>query len=189
MNSFSVMYSQCIPLLHTERLVLHGPRLGDFDDSAAMWGDPETTRYIGGRQLSREEAWARLHRYVGHWMLLGHGFWVVRESRSGQFIGEVGFADFKRDLGDPGLNWFTNAIEVGWVLSRAAHGRGFATEAVLAAIAWGKIHFGDRRMVCMINPDNCASIRVASKCRFRERAQAIYKERPILLFERRETDA
>jgi RimJ/RimL family protein N-acetyltransferase len=183
MNSFSVMYSQSIPLLQTERLLLHGPRLEDFDDSAALWGDPETTRYVGGRPLSQEEVWARLHRYVGHWMLLGHGFWVVRESNSGQFVGEVCLADFKRDFDEPGLGWFTDAVEAGWVLARAAHGRGFATEAVLAAIGWGKTHFGERRMVCMIDPDNSASIRVAGKCGFRERAQTIYKEKPILLFE------
>ncbi len=63
-----------------------------------MWADPEVTRYIGGKPLTEEESWARLLRYVGHWSLLGFGYWVVEEKTTGNFIGEVGFADYKRDL-------------------------------------------------------------------------------------------
>jgi RimJ/RimL family protein N-acetyltransferase len=178
------MYSHSIPSLETERLVLHGHRLDDFEDSAAMWGDPEVTRHIGGRPFSREEAWVRLHRYVGHWVLLGHGFWVIRERASGQFVGEVGLVDFKRDLDEPWRALFAAAPEVGWALARWAHGRGFATEAVRAALGWGEAQLGVRKRVCMINPGNLASIRVADKCGFRELGRASYKERPILLFER-----
>ncbi len=186
MQNESHIYTQSIPSLQTERLLLRGPRLEDFNDSAAMWGDPEVTRYAGGRPFSREEVWARLQRYVGHWMLLSYGFWIVRERDTDQFVGEVGLADFKRDLDEPWRDWSEGGPEVGWVLARAAHGRGFATEAVSAALAWGETRFADSRMLCMINPENSASIRVAHKCGFREHARTTYKERPIILFERGE---
>lgn len=55
------------PAIETERLTLRGHRLEDFAESAAMWADPEVTRYISGRPFSAEEIWARLLRYVGHW--------------------------------------------------------------------------------------------------------------------------
>ena len=96
-----------------------------------MWADPEVTRYIGGTPLTEEESWARLLRYVGHWSLLGFGYWVVEEKTTGNFIGEVGFADYKRDL--PSLK---DLPEIGWVFSSQASGKGYATEAVRAASAW-----------------------------------------------------
>ena len=169
-----------VPFLVTERLRLRGNRLDDFNCSAAMWADPSVTRYISGKPLTKEESWARLHRYVGHWALLGFGYWVVEEKTTGQFAGEVGFADLKRDLGES-LN---NAPEIGWVLASQFHGRGYATEAVRAAVAWGDGHFGSIQTMCIINPENRASMRVAEKCGYRELRMTTYKQQPILVYVR-----
>src|SRR6516164_9863847 len=87
-----------VPVIETERLKLRGHRVDDFARSAAMWADPEVYRYIGGKPHTEEEAWTKLLRYVGHWALLGFGYWVVEEKASGNFAGEIGFADYKRDL-------------------------------------------------------------------------------------------
>src|SRR4051794_25666729 len=137
-----------IPTLVTERLTLRAHRLDDMADSTALWTDPVVTRFIGGRPFTQEEIWTRLLRYVGHWALLGFGYWVVTETASGRFVGEVGFADYKREL-EPSLD---GAPESGWVLAPWAFGRGFATEAVGAVVAWGDAHFGSRRTVCLIGP-------------------------------------
>jgi RimJ/RimL family protein N-acetyltransferase len=169
-----------IPTIETERLLLRPHTIADFDDCAAMWGDANVTRHIGGRPFTREEVWARLHRYVGHWVLLEFGYWHVSERGSNRFVGEVGFADFKRDIDPP----FDGAPEAGWVLSPAAHGKGFATEAVRAALAWGEPRFPSPRTVCIIDPENAASIRVAGKCGYREYARTSYKGGPAILFER-----
>src|SRR5689334_7786076 len=146
-----------VPVITTARLTLRGHTTADFAASAAMWADPEVTRYIGGRPFTREEAWARLLRYVGHWALLGFGYLVVRETATNRFIGEVGFVDYKREI-VPSLG---GAPEIGWVLSPEVHGQGFATEAVRAIIAWGETRFGPTRTVCLIDPDNVRSLRVA----------------------------
>jgi RimJ/RimL family protein N-acetyltransferase len=74
-----------VPVLETERLKLRGHRLDDFAPCAAMWADPLVTRHIGGIPLSAEESWTRLLRYVGHWALLGFGYWVVEEKATGNF--------------------------------------------------------------------------------------------------------
>lgn len=169
------------PIIETERLVLRGHMPDDFAECAAMWGDPLVTRHIGGRPSTAEETWSRILRYAGMWTLLGFGYWVVRERESGCFVGEAGFADFRREI-TPSLG---GAPEVGWALSPPAHGRGYATEAVRAALAWGDAHLAAPRSVCMISPGNAASIRVAEKCRFREFARATYKGEDTILFERR----
>jgi RimJ/RimL family protein N-acetyltransferase len=60
-----------IPVLESERLRLRGHRPEDYGNSAALWGDPEVTRSIGGSPPTREEVWARLLRYAGHWAWMG----------------------------------------------------------------------------------------------------------------------
>jgi RimJ/RimL family protein N-acetyltransferase len=169
-----------VPALDTERLTLRGHCPEDFSECLAMWADPQVTRYIGGRPQSREEVWTKLLRYVGHWAVQGFGFWVVRERDSGRLVGEVGVGDFKRDLEPPLAD-----PEVGWVLARWAHGQGFATEAVRAVLEFSAAALGPRRLVCLIDPENLASIRVASKCGFVACGQTDYKGKLTGIFERR----
>ncbi len=160
-----------IPTLTTERLTLRPHSLADFDVFAAMWSDPAVVRYIGGRPFSREECWSRLLRQMGHWSLLGYGFWAVEESATGEFIGEIGFADLHRDIDPP-----ITAPELGWVLVPPAHGKGYATEAVRAALA----HQSSFDPVCLIHPENLASLRVAEKCGFRELHRTTYHGSPTI---------
>lgn len=168
------------PVLETERLVLRGHRVDDLADCLALWSDPEVTRFIGGRPSSQEEVWSRLVRYVGHWALLGFGYWLVAEKESGRFMGEVGFADFRRVI-EPSLDGIP---EIGWVIGPQGHGRGYATEAARAAIAWGDRHFGSVRTACIIAPENGPSIRVAEKCGYREFRRTTYKDNPTIMFMR-----
>jgi RimJ/RimL family protein N-acetyltransferase len=169
-----------VPVVTTPRLVMRGHEVEDFAALAAMWADASVARHIGGQPTTREEAWARLLRYVGHWSLLGFGYWVVEERASGAFLGEVGFADFKRDI-EPS---FGDALEAGWALAPSAQGRGYATEAVQAALRWADESLGRRRTVCMIAPENEPSRGLAARCGFVEFAQTTYREQPTLLFER-----
>jgi RimJ/RimL family protein N-acetyltransferase len=169
-----------IPILETPRLKLRPHRLDDFIHSAAMWADPNVTRYIAGKPLTEEESWTKFLRYGGHWQLLGFGYWAVEERATGNFVGELGFADYKRNS-QPSLDGMP---EIGWVLTSQAHGKGYATEAVRAAVAWGDAHFRSPRTACLISPENLASIRVAEKCGYRGPEPATYKGKPWLLFVR-----
>ena len=172
-------------ILDTDRLTLTAHTLADFEECADMWADPNVTRFIGGKPQSREDVWNRLLRYRGLWALLGYGYWAVNERETGRYVGDVGFADFHRDI-TPSLD---GAPEVGWALATWAHGRGFATEAVKAAIAWGDTHLETKtgespRYVCLISAENARSIRVAEKCGFRRAFDAKYKGNPTTIYER-----
>jgi len=189
-----------VPMIETARLRLRGHRPEDFADSAALWADPVVTRFIGGRPLSEEEVWARLLRYVGHWAWMGFGYWAVEEKDTGAFVGEIGFADWKREI-EPSLRGIP---ELGWVLATRHHGKGYATESVLAAIAWGESHLASAttsaglahssvsitpqlrpfRMVCIIDPENARSLRVAEKCGFKEILRTSYKGDPTIFLAR-----
>jgi RimJ/RimL family protein N-acetyltransferase len=173
-------HCQDVPVIATARLALRGHRLDDFAACAALWSDPGVTRYIGGKPFSAEEAWAKLLRYAGLWSLLGFGYWAIEEKAAGGFVGELGFADFKRDI-EPSLD---DRPELGWALASGAHGKGYATEAVRAVVAWGDAHFGSRPTVCLIHPDNLPSLRVAAKAGYRELQRTIYKGQPTIILSR-----
>jgi RimJ/RimL family protein N-acetyltransferase len=170
-----------IPNLDTVRLTLRAHTLADFDEYAAMWADPLVTRHIGGKPFTREDSWSRFLRFPGHWSLLGFGCWVVREKGTGRFVGDVGLFNMKRELKVPS---FVDAPEAGWAFAPAWHGLGVATEAMEAVLDWFDRKHKATRTVCMINPENAASIRVAQKIGYREYTRSSYKNEAVILYER-----
>jgi RimJ/RimL family protein N-acetyltransferase len=152
--------------------------MDDFVHTEELWSDAAVMEYMGAKPLTREECWTRFLRYFGHWSVLGFGYWVVEEKQTGDFVGEVGFGDFKRDM-EPALG---SIPELGWVLAPAKHGKGYATEAAGAALRWGRKHFETNKFACFIHPDHRASIGVATKCGFREHYRGTYKGRPAIVF-------
>lgn len=169
-----------IPDVETARLKMRGHRIDDLDDCVAMWSDPIVVRFIGGTPSTVQRTWLRLLAYRGHWSVMGFGYWVIEEKATGSFVGEVGFADFKRDIATS----MQNVPELGWALAPRFHGKGYATEAVRAALAWGDAHFQAARTVCLISSDNTASIRVAEKCGYREFERTLFDGTRTLFFER-----
>jgi len=167
------------PTIETERLVLRAYRIEDFPHLVAAWADPEVVRHIG-RPSTEEESWTRLLRNIALWPMLGYGYWAATEKTSGRYIGDVGLADFKREI-EPSIK---GVPEIGWVLARWSHGRGYATEAAQAALRWLEGALGPQRTVCIINDDNRASLRVADKCGYREFARTQYKGSAVVVLER-----
>ncbi|WP_324675015.1 GNAT family N-acetyltransferase [Hymenobacter sp. GOD-10R] len=169
-----------VPVLETERLLLRGCRIDDLPEFTAIWQEPNFYRFLGGKPQSEEEVWRRMLAQQGHWSLMGYGYWSVEEKSTGRFIGNVGFSDFNRDL-TPSIKGIP---EIGWVLAPRVHGLGYATEAVQAALAWGEQNFPNKQTVCIIDPENVASLRIAEKFGYKELARIPYKEQPILLLSR-----
>ena len=167
-----------VPAIETPRLRLRGHRAHDHAALLAIWSDPVVVRYIGGHPSTSQEAWLRLLRYLGLWCALGYGYWAIEEKSSGRCIGDIGYADFKRDI-TPSLDGMP---ELGWVLAAGSHGKGYASEALAAVMAWGRAHLGEQTWACIVDPENAASIRVAVKAGFALREQTTYMGDPVLLF-------
>lgn len=165
------------PRIETARLTLRPHLAGDFPAMERLWTDPAVTRFIGGRPSTAEEVWGRLLRYAGLWQVLGYGYWAVEERLTRRFVGDVGLADFRRTI-EPSL---AGMPEMGWVLIPEAQGRGFATEAVRAVLSWRAKALGPGRTVCLVAPDNAASLRVAEKTGFAPFAETTYHDQPTLL--------
>lgn len=168
------------PVIETPRLRLRGFRASDLDAQAAAMADPAMVVHLGGSPFSREDTWRKILASPGLWAMLGYGYWVIERRADGAYLGQVGFADFKRDM-TPSIEGIP---EMGWIMGAASQGQGLATEAVLAALAWADEALGRREIVAIVGHENAASIRVAEKGGFSLREEAVYKGAPILLFRR-----
>lgn len=168
------------PELRTERLTLRAHRLDDFDACSAVWSDPEVVRWIGGDPPTGEDNWSRLARIVGHWALLGFGYWAVIEKDGGGYLGDVGVFE-RRAVIDPR---FDPAIEAGWALTPTAQGKGYANEAMSAILAWADANLDGRPIVCMIDAANAPSIRLAERLGFRRYGEGLHKDKTLQLFAR-----
>jgi RimJ/RimL family protein N-acetyltransferase len=169
-----------VPILETSRLLMRGGLVADFEAYAAMRQQPAFYRYLSREAPSPEDTWNMLLRNIAHWQLLDYGYWAVEEKETGRFVGAIGYADNKRTL-TPSLG---STPEIGWLLDPAVHGRGYASEAIAAAIKWGDAQLAEARTVCLIHPENKASLRLAQKFGYETYSQVLYKETPILLLER-----
>ena len=167
-----------VPVIETERLRLREHRASDLDALTEMWAHPVVYRHIHGKPSERAETWGRMLRLTGQWLVSGFGYWVVEEKATGNFVGEIGFLTGERGLTPD----FGDTPEAGWSLWPAMHGQGYAEEAVRAALDWALERHP--RVVCMVDPTNAASIRLAEKVGFRRFAETTFKEEPVILFER-----
>lgn len=140
-----------IPTLHTARLVLRAPGADDFAPMAAFYAS-DRCRFVGGRK-SAEDAWRQLACEIGHWALRGYGRWIVQERDSGATAGIVG-------LWNP-EGW--PEPELGWDLFEGYEGRGYATEAALAARGFAYGTLGWASAISLIAPENTASRAVAGR--------------------------
>jgi RimJ/RimL family protein N-acetyltransferase len=168
------------PRLETERLILRAFRADDLDALAAMWADPEVVRFIGGVALSREDTWRRSLAACGQWPYTGWGYWIAELKSSGEVIGQLGFADFKRDM-EPSLE---GEAELGYVFSPKVHGQGIAYEACAAALEWADANLKAASYPAIISPENAASIRLAERLAFERVPDGTYRGEPIALFRR-----
>lgn len=171
------------PILETPRLLLRGHRLTDFEDMAALWADDAVVRFIQGVPQSREAVWARLLRYVGHWGLMGFGYWVVTAKEDGRYLGEIGLGEYQRDMTPP----LGDRPDAGWMIRPAEHGKGIATEAVARMLAWADAELAYEETVCIIKPPHLASQNVAKKVGYRPERESLYHDAPTLVLARRRT--
>jgi RimJ/RimL family protein N-acetyltransferase len=142
--------------LRTDRLFLRRWLATDRDAFAAMNADSRVTEHFPS-VLTKDESDASVERINRHFDQHGFGLWAVEIPGVAAFAGFVGLAvpSFEAH--------FTPCVEIGWRLAAAHWGQGYATEAALAALAFGFGDAGLREIVSFTVPDNQRSRRVMEK--------------------------
>lgn len=168
------------PFLVTERLELWQPLAADLAPLFAIVSHPETGRYLGPAATMTDH-FMRFTRNAGSWQLYGYGTLMVRRrGGDGTLLGNCGIFHTWRGVGAD----FDDQPEGGWILSSTAGGLGYAEEAMRAIYQWFDETHGPRRTVCMINPANAPSLRLADKLGFAALRDAEFAGEPVRLFER-----
>ena len=116
--------------LATNRLVLRHWRKEDREPFARMNADPEVMRHFIA-PLDGEASDALLARVAADLDARGWGMWAMEERASGTLLGFTGLSPVPFEAP------FTPAVEIGWRMVRSHWGRGLATEAARAALAYG----------------------------------------------------
>ncbi|WP_250893848.1 GNAT family N-acetyltransferase [Croceibacterium selenioxidans] len=169
-----------MPVLTTARLELRPPVASDFAANMAIVSHEETARYLAAHKGPADH-FARFCRNAGSWMLYGYGAFTVRLRSEKEIIGNCGVFHTLRGLGPD----FDDQPEAGWILRHDQVGRGLAREAMEAVLEWFGGEHGGRRIVCMIEPGNEPSIRLAGKLGFTPMREAKLPEGgAVRLFER-----
>jgi ribosomal-protein-alanine N-acetyltransferase len=143
-------------VLETERLVLRRQVIGDLDALWALYCDPEITKYIPDAPRTYEEAKEELE-----WFMNGHpkhpelGLWATIHKETGKFIGRCGLLPWTIDG--------QQEVEVAYTLAQEFWGQGLATEAAKGILQYGFDQLHLSRLICLIDKENQASMRVAEK--------------------------
>ncbi len=137
--------------IETERLRLRPIAAGDVEALVRLHGDPEVARFI--RPLARAQAQERVALAEREWRERGCGMLAVLARDDGRFLGRTGLRYWPQ----------FDETEIGWALRREEWGRGYATEAARACLAWACASLTVPYLTAMINPDNHASARLARR--------------------------
>jgi ribosomal-protein-alanine N-acetyltransferase len=167
--------------LTTERLGLRRFTTADLDWLAALYGDADVTRHLGGvknRTQALELLNARILTYYEEHP--GLGIWMTIERATGT---PAGFHLLNHIRGE-------SIIQVGYALAKPAWGKGYATEMAEAVLGYGFRQLRLPRIAGMTSLRNHASLRVLEKIGLERRGERAFPhpdyapEGPLTWFER-----
>lgn len=150
-KQFARQLVNLVPKIRSARLTMQAPAVSDFDVYAQIVCG-ERGRHVGG-PMSREDAWYDFIQMASGWLLHGHGGFRVCINGDDAPIGFVvlGFEPGDRE------------VELGYLLTAAAEGRGYASEASVAVRDWAFQYYGWNSLVSYIDRDNERSIKLAER--------------------------
>jgi len=142
-------------IITTERLELKRFSEVNTEQYISFITDPNVTKYLGsGSGITQERAAEMISAFEGTFGK-GYGVFAVVERASGDIIGHCGI----RPIPD-------GRIEILYAYAPSAWGKGYATEAGLAVLAYGREHFDYTELIAMSYPQNKGSIGVIKKLGF-----------------------
>lgn len=156
----------------TDRLRFRTYTIDDADAVADMFADELARRFYPSMdQPGAAERWiqANLDSYRRH----GFGLWVIETKESAEFLGDCGLTIQTVDG--------RRLVEVGYHLTVARRGNGYATDAARACIDFAFRAIGLSSVCSIVDPANTASIAVASHAHTHRRV-AEYRDRRVILF-------
>ena len=143
-------------MINTERLIFREWKGSDLELFAEINACKQVCEFLPG-PLSRKESDLFAEKIICHFEKNGYGLYALELERAGKFIGFTG-------LNIPELiSNFMPAVEIGWRLAYNYWGKGYATEAAIAVLAYGFDKLALKEIVSFTVPANIRSRRVMER--------------------------
>lgn len=143
--------------IQTQRLVLRPIGMQDLETTYAYSADKDNTKYMAFLpNESIDETKEFLERCESEWHKTAPCFYEFAVVADGNHIGGIGVYLFGSK----------STAELGWILDKNYHGKGYATEAAGAVIGFAQSKLSIRHFVAHCDWENRASQNVMSKLGF-----------------------
>ena len=136
--------------------------MNDLDALAAIYADADVRKYFPEGTLTYEQTKD------------GSGLWATTLKETNEFIGRCGLLPWTIDG--------RQEVEVAYLLAKAHWERGLGTEAAQAILAYGFRKLNLSRLICLIDPANNASVKVAMKIGMSLEREADIDGEPTLVY-------
>lgn len=164
-------------ILETKRLLLRPLTLDDLDDLYALYKEPSVRKYFPEGTLTYEETQEELEWIIDvYYGKYGYGLWATIYKETGEFIGRCGL-----------LPWTIEErqeVEVAYLLAEKYWRQGLGTEVARAIVQYGFEVLQMPRLICMMNEENVASVKVAENMGMTFEKAAVDDKGPYLLYSR-----
>ena len=165
-------------VLRTERLILRPVTAGDHAVLQAHWTTPDVRRFLfDGATLSAAEITAAIEDSARDFGRAGYGLWLIHEKAGTDLAGmDLAGTDLARTdlvgtdlagadlVGTAGLRPLEDlGLEIFYSLAPGSWGRGYATEAAGAVLAYALGPLGLPEALAEVDEGNAASIAVIER--------------------------
>jgi RimJ/RimL family protein N-acetyltransferase len=148
--------SEMSAILETPRLLLRHLNMNDLEQLHTLYQDLEIRKYFPEGVLSYQDTKEELEWHMnGHPQYPELGLWATIDKESGKFIGRCGLLPWEIDG--------KLEVEIAYLLDKKFWHQGLATEAARGIVGYGFETLNLTRLICLIDPDNVASQRVAER--------------------------
>lgn len=144
--------------LQTERLVLRKMKMSDSASLFKIWSDPEVTKFMNINSFTDESQAVDMIETLDK---------LSRENKAIRY--SIIELESKKIIGSCGYNYFDfkNAkAEIGFDISKAFWGKGYAQEAILSLMDYAFSTLKINRIEGKVVPENINSIKVLQKLNF-----------------------
>ncbi len=146
------------PVLDSRRIRLRPFRAGDLKALHALYGNAENLRYWGTDHSPSLDATRRMMRWHVAYHPAHYVLWAVEERKSRRLIGMINY--HRRDRRE-------RRVDVGWIVSPDAQGKGYMTEAGRTLIRYLIDTLKVHKIEALIRRENKPSAALARRLGFR----------------------
>ncbi|MGK4044207.1 GNAT family N-acetyltransferase [Heyndrickxia oleronia] len=145
-------------LLTTERLLLRKIHVSDSESLFSIWSDPDVTKYMNIDRFTDVSQAREMIELLNH---------LSQENKAIRYsIIKKDTQDIIGSCGYNSLDFDHSKVEIGYDISKAYWGRGYAPEAISSLVHYAFNSLGMNRIEARVEPANKSSVKVLQKLNF-----------------------